>query len=317
MWNVMGTFATVSVPAAEREDLATYTVIARYAFDELSGKWSVYDSSTTLSRLNDAAGKEWVELDPSTEHLLERIQHYAKESGGAFDPTISPLVQAWGFSGGDVPLHPLTKEQAAPLLAACGYEHLVVSNNSAHLELEGMSVDPGGIAKGLAVDRAYEKIVKQGGRNFMVNLGGNLRCLGVARDKNPWVIGVQNPFDGSDILGTFEVTDGWATATSGNYERFVQIDGKYYAHIIDPRSGMPVEGMAGVTVISRRAVEADALSTAFFVLGVDGTRKALHRFPDSHVLLIEDKRPLKIWVSPGFKARFKPGEGYADAVMDL
>jgi len=317
MWNIMGTFATVSVPAAESDNLAMYTAITRLAFEELNNSWSIYDSSTTVSRLNAGAGEKWIELDPVTEKLLRHIQRYAERSGGAFDPTISPLVQAWGFSGGDVPLRPLTTQRVQPLLEACGYEHLVVSNGNAHLELKGMSVDPGGIAKGLAVDVAYGKLIEQGGENFMVNLGGNLRCMGVARGDSPWVIGVQNPFDGGDIVGSLEVTDGWATATSGNYERFIQIDGKYYAHIIDPRSGMPVEGIAGVTVLSRSAVEADALSTAFFVLGIDGTRKALKRFPKSHVLLIEDKQPLQIWVSPGFRERFKPSDAYADAIKDL
>jgi thiamine biosynthesis lipoprotein len=153
-------------------------------------------------------------------------------------------------------------------------------------------------------------------RNAMVDLGGNLRCRGEPRPGEPWKIGVRDPFDRERLIGVLRLTDGWAVATSGNYERFVTIAGKRYAHILDPRSGYPVEGMAGVTVLAPTATDADALSTTLFVLGPVKGRDVLARKPGCHALYVPDRQPMEIRVSAGFRKFFTPEPSFADHVRD-
>lgn len=317
MWTPMGTYATVSVPADERSKLSVCAGVAKSTFAELEKILTVYDPNSEVSRLNTAAGQSPIAVSGHTRRMLELSKHYGELSGGAFDVTVSPLIQLWGFSGGQAPDKPYPREIVAEALRKTGYRHLVVSETTAFLDSPGMSVDLGGIAKGYAVDVCFEQLLRMKVPNVMVNLGGNLRCNGVARQGRPWNIGVQNPFLDDEIVGTINLTGGRAVATSGNYERFVVIEGKRYAHIIDPRSGYPVEGMAGVTVVSEKAIEADALSTALYVVGVDNAADILAGAPASHALLIPDERPIRILVSTGFRRFFHPAPDYAANVADL
>ena len=136
----------------------------------------------------------------------------------------------------------------------------------------------------------------------MVDLGGNIRCAGCARPGTPWKIGVRNPFRRDEIIGALALPDGMAVATSGNYERFVTIAGQRYAHILDPRTGYPVKGMAAVTVVSTNAVEADALSTALFVMGLRrGAEWLVHR-SGPEALFVPDIQPPQAWITRGMKA---------------
>ncbi len=317
VWETMGTFAQVSVPAAERAALPGYTRVARETFAAINDLLTVYTTNSELSAFNAVAGSPARKLHPHTLRALAEARRYAELSGGAFDPTVAPLVSAWGFNGAQTPEHPLPPETLRAALANVGWQHLVLSNGTARLDRPGMQVDLGGIAKGYAVDVAFEQLLALGARNVMVDLGGNLRCAGRGRAQRPWTIGVRHPFDREAILGTVELTNGQATATSGNYEKFVEIEGKLYAHIIDPRSGLPVTGMAGVTVISTNATETDGLSTALFVLGVEGSRALLQRLPHVDALLVEDKQPPTLLVTPGFQRRFKPAPEHAAAVRPL
>jgi len=175
-------------------------------------------------------------------------------------------------------------------------------------------VDLGGIAKGYAVDVCYDRIYALGGRDFMVDLAGNLRCCGQGRSGRPWNVAVRNPFDAERHLGTIQLTDGLATASSGNYERFVEIAGRRYCHILDPRTGRPCEGMAGTTVICANATEADAMSTALFVLGPAQSVDVLRRMPRCEALFVPDEQPLRILVTPGFRSRFHPDPEFAPLV---
>jgi FAD:protein FMN transferase len=313
----MGTYATVSVPADEKSMLTVCADDAKSVFSELEKTLTVYDPGSEISRLNAAAGRSPVAVSGHTRRMLRLSRQYGELSGGAFDVTVSPLIQLWGFSGGQAPVRRHAPEIVAEVLTRTGYHHLAIEGETAFLDTAGMSVDLGGIAKGYAVDVCFERLTRKKIPNVMVNLGGNLRCNGVARAGRPWNIGVQNPFEDGEIVGTIGLTGGRAVATSGNYERFVVIDGKRYAHIIDPRSGFPVEGMAGVTVISGKAVEADALSTALYVAGISGAAEILARTPASHALLIPDEQPIRIFLSPGFRQHFSPTPKYAVCVAEL
>jgi thiamine biosynthesis lipoprotein len=130
-------------------------------------------------------------------------------------------------------------------------------------------------------------------------------------------VGVRNPLATSELIGTLTLTNGHAVATSGNYERFVTIGGRRYAHVLDPRTGKPVEGMAGVTVVARSAAEADAMSTALFVTGTNGAATILAGLPGCEALWVPDRRPLELVVTPGFRALFTPRRDIASRLSTL
>lgn len=316
-WEVMGTVASLSLPAADAARLQASVAAARDAMEEVNRRVSAYRPDSELSRLNASAGKGAAPVSDLTRGILLEGLRFAELSDGAFDPTVGPVVRLWGFSGGTAPAAPPDEARLAAARAAVGWRGLRVERGGARLDAPGAFVDLGGIAKGCAVDRVYERLAPGCPRGLLVNLGGNMRVAGAARPGRPWTIGVRNPFDRARILGTLELTNGMAVATSGNYERFVTLEGRRYAHIVDPRTGWPVEGMAGVTILARTAAEADGLSTACFVLGVERGRELLRRVPGSEALWIPDEQPLRLLATPGFAARFRLGAGVAAAVTVL
>jgi len=277
---------------------------------------STYLDDSEISRLN-AAGTNHVAISPLTRELLHATQRYYRASLGAFDPTVAPLVQLWGFNGGHRP------EQEPPLPSilrareAIGFDALQVMDSEAWFNVPGRSLDLGGIAKGFAVDICYHDLTRDHHHPFLLNLGGNIRCYGRPEHGRSWRVGVRNPFNREQTVGVLELKSGMATATSGNYERFVELNGKRYAHIINPNSGYPVQGMAGVTVLSPTATDADAFSTTFFVVGIKKAMQILETRSRTGVLFIPDKQPLEIWVSPYFEKHFTVEPEYTDAVRIL
>lgn len=308
-WMVMSTFANVTVPRAEEAQLPALSAKAEAVLKDVEQTLSLFRPDSELARLNQQAGLSPLRVSGMTRSVLELSVHFSETSQGAFDPTVTPLLRLWGFHSKKAPLTIPSENDIERTKALVGIRHLKLDGDTAFLDQAGMSVDLGGIAKGCAVDLAYDALVDAGGRNFMVNLGGNIRCYGAPKAGASWRIGIQDPFHPKNLVGTIRLPSGRATATSGNYERFVTIQGKRYAHILDPRTGWPVQGMASTTVIAPTAGEADALSTASFVLGVDATLKMLEQMPDCHVVFIPDSQPLRLILTPGFKDFFEPEKG--------
>ena len=301
----MGTFTTIAVPRADRDRLPEAASIMRESFASLESALSVYRPESDLSRVNQAAGEHPVLVSPLTHEAVSLALRYAEHTNGAFDPTVGPLLDLWGFRNGSPSQRPEPKAIEAVCLRV-GYTHVTLATNGIALAQAGMQLDLGGIAKGMAVDDVYEALRPMSMSGFMINLGGNIRVAGVPGPNRTWSIGVRDPFDKETLLGVLRLPDGMAVATSGHYERFVEIDGVRYAHIMDPRTGVPVSGMAGVTVVSRSATEADALSTALFVAGIDAGQELLKQFPASHALFVPDEQPTRLIISPGFSAYFTP-----------
>jgi|GEM_PF-198071 len=305
-WLSMGTGAAVSAPAGQAARVQRMRETVAATFDEIERDLSSYRPDSLLSAVNAAAG----EPDPvpvnATVATVIRLAIEAAEAGdGAFDPTVGPLMALWGFRDGTVTNAPVAAA-IAETLHQIGWRHIRLDLSdpeapTVRLAKPGMRLDLGGIAKGYAVDLAYDRLRAAGETDFMINLGGNLRVHGVpGAGRDGWRIGVRDPFHRDGILDTVTLHDGDATATSGNYERFVVLGGVRYAHIIDPRSGRPVTGVAGVTVIAPTAVRADALSTTCFVLGPDDGLRLLDAFPGCQALWVPDEQPVRIRVSAGF-----------------
>ena len=309
-WLTMGTFASVTVAPGETARIEEARTTCEAITTELNALMSTYLPASEISRLNAANGAA-IPLSPHTLRVLDMSRDYAQRTGAAFDPTMAGLVALWGFNGAEVPARAPSADAIEAALAVAGHGGLILADGTARLARAGMRVDLGAIAKGYAVDVCFEALQDAGIRNFMVNIGGNLRVSGRARRTRPWKIGVRHPFETDEMLGSLRLDPGMALATSGNYERFVTIEGERYAHIIDPRTGRPVTGMAGVTALASTATEADAMSTALFVAGPEAGRVLAAERPALHALFVRDRQPFSILVTPGFRDLFSPLAPYA------
>lgn len=317
-WLTMGTFATLTIPCpATRKQAEECFDAASSIVGEVDNTMSLFKPDSDTSRLNSAAGNGMIPIAEHTRRTLELSLRYSQLSGGAFDSTVAPLVNLWGFNWNATPESPPAPEAVRNALRTVGFTNVAVSNSMAALTVPGMKIDFGGIAKGYAVDRCFEELARRGIENFMMNIGGNLRVHGKSRPERSWNIGVRDPFDSGNIMGTVLLPSGMALATSGNYERFVTIEGRRYAHIIDPRTGMPVEGMAGVTVLCPSAAQADAMSTALFVLGPEEASTVLASTPECHAILVPDTKPMTVIVTRGMMRYFTPLPFLSDRVREM
>ncbi len=287
-WPAMGTVAEFSmrtdgVTAERAQKLATN------AFSLVETNLSVFVADSAVSRLNKG---ETIRL--ASDSPLANVARFAREtaeaSGGAFDPTVNPLMRAWGFRGG-TPSVPsgITLSNA---LESVGWRRLSIGSAASEetiISAGGAELDFGAIAKGFAVDLAYEKLVASGFTDFLINLGGNIRVCGSPEPgRTDWNIAVRDP-SGRHPPSPLPrpLRGGEAVATSGSYERFVEIEGHRYSHIIDPRTGIPVDnGLGSVSVIAPTAMMADAYSTTLFVLGREAGAAFLSAYPSCTAVFI-------------------------------
>jgi thiamine biosynthesis lipoprotein len=267
----------------------------------LDAELSVYRADSAVSRLNAVAGVGPLQVPEHTRRLLELSKVYGELTSGAFDVTVGPVVDLWRPVKGRAPSLP-TDEALKNALARVDFRQIQLTGGSALLAGRGMRADLGGIGKGYAVDLAWKNARQLEVANFMFDLGGNIRVSGQAEADLAWSIAIRDPFDTSASLARIEMPDQWAVATSGQYERFVEIDGRRYGHIIDPRTGYPAAGLAGVTILAPNATMADALSTGLFVLGPKRSVPILRK-TGAEAVFIPDKQPAELWVTPGIQGR--------------
>ncbi len=304
----MGTIAAVQ--CADHAAAPNARNIAQNAFDDLDRELSAWKSDSALADVNRAAGTDRpVAVSPVFATVLRAALDICKESEGAFNPLIGPVMHAWGFNGADSrPAEPDENELLAAL-ARANWQAVALRSTptSATVQLRdaGMQLDLGAIAKGYAVDLAWTRLKAANHTNLLIDLGGNLRAIGeAAPGRGGWRTGVRNPFAENAIIGMFLMRDGEAVATSGNYERFVEIAGIRYAHIMDGHTGHPVTGIAGTTVIAPDAMTADALSTTLFILGPQKGVELLRNHPGCEALWIPDTPDrLTLFATHGMAAR--------------
>lgn len=220
-------------------------------------KYSRYRDDSVISRINAAAGTgRPVPSDPETDKLLEFADALYRQSGGLFDITSGILRRAWNFS---VPALPGAAALAA-LRERIGWDRVERGAAGVRLPEAGMELDFGGFGKEYAADRAATVLAERGIAHGYVNLGGDIRAVGPQADGSPWLIGVQDPRRKGQLVATIPVSRG-ALATSGDYERYFELDGTRYCHVLDPRTGYPVMHWASVTVLAPMAIVAGSFST--------------------------------------------------------
>lgn len=227
-------------------------------------KYSRYRADSVVSAINGAAGGAAVPLDPETLALLQYASQLYQLSGGLFDITTGVLRKAWNFKAPRVP----TADELAPLLALTGWSRVDLSEDGVRLPQVGMELDFGGFGKEYAADRAAAILQAQGVRCGYVNLGGDMRVLGPQQDGGPWSIGIQDPRREDRTMASIAVSSG-ALATSGDYERYFELDGKRYCHILDPATGHPVTAWRSVSVLAPLTVAAGACATIAMLKGAE------------------------------------------------
>lgn len=256
------------------------------AVAEVDSTCNIYNPESELSRLNATAYDKPFKCSDLLWELLMESKKWYDTSNGAFDISATPLMKLWGFYRKRKTLP--SEKELAEAKKAVGLDKVVFNNEEKTVKftVPGMRLDMGGIAKGFAVERGAEVAGKMGVDTGLINLSGNAICLPKPfPGKKKYIIGVKNPLLKNTLCGKIELL-GQSIATSGDYERYVVIDGKHYAHIMDPRTGKPVENVYAVTVITPSATVADALSTTVFVNGQHFAEMIHDQFPSTEILII-------------------------------
>lgn len=269
---------------------------------EIDKMLSVFDKKSAVSAINDDISKRTRSLNPDLYSLIKRCNEYYALTRGAFDITVEPLVEAWGF--GPSQIRKSDPCAAAEALKYVGMDKMVFddANKAVSFDDPRMRIDFGGIAKGYAVDEAVKILKRRGISSAIVNMGGDLYCMGSNTAAGGWSIGIRNPDDKKSIIAALLVKNK-AVATSGSYENFYIYGGREYSHIINPRTGRVARNnLRSVTALADDCMTADALATAVFVLGERKGLELVEKLPGIDVfLVVKDGAGARISMSGGME----------------
>lgn len=304
---LMGTVARIDVWSGDRGQAEAATKAAFEEIAKLESLCSSWRPDSEVSRISKNAGAGWQTVSAPVMEVLEFAKSIAAASDGAYDPTVLPLIEAWGLRGGKKKASIPDGYQLDRALALVGWQRLQLDrdNQVARLGQVGMALDLGGIGKGYALDEAATILEQFEIDGAILDFGGNIRLVGVVPGNK---ISVVQP-DGSDQeFGMIDLAPHQrSVATSGQYERFVGVDGQKFGHIVDPRDGRPVSWLGSVTVIAHNAVTADALSTAVYVMGPEAGLQFVENWNNCEALIIEshDGGQWRARMTSGLERHFK------------
>ncbi|MBU3199031.1 FAD:protein FMN transferase [Clostridium estertheticum] len=270
---------------------------------EIDNKMSVFKEESEISKISINAGNKPQIVSNDTYYVIQKAIKYCTLSEGAFDITIKPIVALWGIGkeGQQIPSGNEVKEK----LKIVNYKDIVIDKNdrSIFLKNKKQEIDVGGIAKGYAADEVKNVMIKNGIKSALINLGGNILTLGTKIDGTPWSVGIQDPFK---TRGEFALTISVinkSVVTSGNYERYFEVEGKRFHHIINPSTGYPSESdIVGATIISDNSIDGDGLSTGVYIMGVQKAIKLIEEIEGVDAILITKSK--EIYVTSGMKGKF-------------
>lgn len=266
--------------------------------------FSLFKENSLLSRFN--RGEDKGKGNTLFAEVIKLSLEISNETEGAFDITVAPLVNAWGF--GFKNKQPLSNKQVDSLQKLVGYQHLSFNGKELTKDIPNLQIDCGAIAKGYAVDRIAKLLSDKGCPNYMVEIGGEVVVKGNNDKGEKWKIGINKPTQHAlpteEDLQTLLSLTNCGIATSGNYRNFYIKDGKKYAHSIDPKTGYPVQhSLLSATVITQSCAKSDALATAFMVMGLDKAKAFVETHKDIQVYFIyaDEKGNYQVWMSDGMK----------------
>ncbi len=274
--------------------------------DSVATRFSPDSAVEEINSRSPGEERTYIDLDVST--IISRSQAISRMTGGAFDVTIAPLVDLWTFEeGADLP----TDEEIREALSTVGYQQIRLHPTSGGLTLStDVRIDLDGIAKGRAVDRAYDMLRMAGVDAAVIDAGGDVRMLGLPSEGGSWRIGLKHPRE-DGLLGVLSLGDE-SVATSGDYQRFILRDGERYHHILDPSTGLPARGVMSVTIVTERCEDADALATAVFVMGARRGMRFVERTDGVEAVIVtggeEGDEIEEILISSGLEGRFELSE---------
>ncbi len=265
---------------------------------------SIFDKKSAVAGVNNNTSKKIYKLNPDLYLLMRRCYEYYALTQGAFDITVEPLVEAWGFGPSPPEKKKIDPRAIADILKYVGMDKIVFNDACRTIVFKDprARIDFGGIAKGYAVDEVVKVLRRRGIKSAVVNMGGDLYCMGDNMAAEGWSIGIRDPDDKKNIIAALRVKDK-ALATSGNYENFHIYGGREYGHIIDPKTGRAVRNnLRSVTVLADDCTTADALATAVFVLGEKKGLELAEKLAGIEVfLVVKDSSGARISISSGMK----------------
>ncbi len=302
---VFGTLVDITIYGeTEAKSLAISNAIISN-FQQLHNRLHAWRPSELQSlNIAFAQGKTPVSIQTDIANMISDATKLSIQSKGAFNPSIGSLIEVWGFHHDTFKPVPIDKEKIKSLLHANPQmTDIVMNNGQAFSKNQKVQLDFGGYAKGYALDAALVYLRKQGIKNALINIGGNIIAVGKHGDK-AWRVGIQHPRKPSAIA-VVDLEDGWAIGTSGDYQRYFELDGKRYCHIIDPATGYPSEGTQAVTVLippqANAGVLSDVASKPIFIANADQRIEAANAMRVDNFLVIESEK--KIYISPSMAKR--------------
>jgi thiamine biosynthesis lipoprotein len=283
--SVMGTALEVTVDAASENAAVAVFSSVEQEMKRIEEEMSEWRETSPISEVNREAGEKPVKVPKELLNVISAALKVSEISGGAFDITWASMRGLWDFRPGHerVP----GPEEVKKRLGLVDYRDVVLdpAGSTVFLKRKGMAIGLGGIAKGYAVDKAMETVLKSGVTNAIIKAGGDIRVQGHAEGAG-WEVGIQDPRDRGRLMAKLRLTN-VSISTSGGYERFFVKDGLLYHHIMDPKTGYPARGARSVTVIGPDTMTTDALSTAIFVLGPQKGLELAKKLPGIEVMIVD------------------------------
>lgn len=304
----MNTYMTFT---AYGEDAQAALQEAEECIQQVEGLWSVTDEDSEIYQANHSGGQP-VTVSEETAEIISFALEMAQRTGGALDPTIYPVLTAWGFTtdSKQVP----SQQQIAQLLEQVGYDRIRLNGTELTVP-DGMELDLGAVGKGYTADLVTEILRRHGVTSALISLGGNIQAIGSRPDGSDWRLGIRAPWE-SGNLGVLTVSDA-AVVTSGGYENYFDDEqGNIYWHILDPSTGYPADsGLQSVTIVGREGKMCDALSTALFVMGAQSAEQYWRENGGFEMLLVTDSG--EILITEGIAEDFTLNEGRTETVRVL
>lgn len=297
---LMGTVVTIKIFDKDKEE------VLNQVFDRielLASQITVNEEGSIIDEINENAGLKPVQVPDDIYRLVKAGKDYSGYSGGDFDITIGPLTNLWhiGFPDEKKP----TQAEIDEILPFINYRKIELNEEkqTVYLPEQGMMLDLGGIAKGFITDEVVKVLEDNGVKSAIIDLGGNIYVKGKNASGKPWEVGVQDPFsDRGEMVGKMEETD-TSIVTSGIYERYLEVDGVKYHHILSPKTGYSVNNdVAGITIVSDKSFDGDGYSTTIFIKGVDEGLKAVEQMDGMEAIFVTKDK--KVYLTSGLKDIF-------------
>ncbi len=249
---------------------------------------SSWDPNSQTSEINRHAGIKAIKVNSELFQLIERAIGISKLTDGAFDISYASMDRIWKFDGSMTEMP--SEEKIKTSVSKVGFQNIILdkAKSTVFLKSEGMKIGFGAIGKGYAADKAKDLLISKGVPSGIINASGDMNTWGKQPNGKEWKVAITNPLDKNKMFALLPIING-AVVTSGNYEKYVNFNGKRYTHIIDPRTGYPSSGIISVTVFAPKAELADALATSVFVMGKEAGLDRINQLPKIECIIIDDK----------------------------